>query len=82
MWLINRASHEVSRDTNSDAINRNQRSGKDRLGKIAILMQRYSVHYILIRILYSIYTHANTLINRHKIFRGQFFVKSQLYWFE
>jgi len=46
MWLINRASHEVSRGTNSDAINRNQRSRKDKPGKIAILMLRYSVHIV------------------------------------
>lgn len=47
MWLINRASHEVSRGTNSDAINRNQRSRKDRHGKIAILSQRYSVYIVI-----------------------------------
>ena len=47
MWLINRASHEVSRGTNSDAINRNQRSRKDKHGKIVILRQRYSAYIVI-----------------------------------
>lgn len=71
MWLINWASHEVSRGTNSNAINRNQRLRKDRLGKILILMQRYSIYIFLTRVLSSICDDKHLLIEM-KFFANNF----------